>query len=277
MGKSSEVDGDESHARGGAASTGRSWIRLGRGWWIPLVPTFVGLGLGEALLAWWVPTGYREHTAVAVAVSFALAPLLALGWAVARAVRRRWWQAAVFLGGALLLGGMGFLALGNLAWMLLFYDDDHFADDLRMPTGIEVAEPLDESAGIDAHPHRDAPSAALETPPETLLLRHGMQGGIYRVEALVHVETSGTAYLRAYEVTTGQRLSAEILEQDTATHLGGSADAASLVPYRAEATIAEGNWGQFYAARFELWYRPDNGGAERKLLERVYRIEGWQR
>jgi len=31
-------------------------------------------------------------------------------------------------------------------------------------------------------------------------------------------------------------------------------------------TIYEGDWGKPYVARFELWFKPDNGGQERKLI-----------
>ena len=40
-------------------------------------------------------------------------------------------------------------------------------------------------------------------------------------------------------------------------------------------TIYEGDWGKPYAARFELWFKPVNGGHERKLIEKNYKIEGW--
>jgi hypothetical protein len=42
-------------------------------------------------------------------------------------------------------------------------------------------------------------------------------------------------------------------------------------------TIYEGDWGKPYAARFEVWFIPDSGAPEWKLLERVFKIEGWQR
>jgi hypothetical protein len=41
--------------------------------------------------------------------------------------------------------------------------------------------------------------------------------------------------------------------------------------------IYEGDWGKPYAARFEVWFTPDAGGPERKLAERIFKIEGWQR
>ena len=42
-------------------------------------------------------------------------------------------------------------------------------------------------------------------------------------------------------------------------------------------TIYEGDWGKPYAARIEVWFRPDSGRTERKLMERVCKIEGWMR
>lgn len=42
-------------------------------------------------------------------------------------------------------------------------------------------------------------------------------------------------------------------------------------------TIYEGDWDKPYAARFEVWFVPDSGKPERKLMEKVFKIEGWQR
>ena len=42
-------------------------------------------------------------------------------------------------------------------------------------------------------------------------------------------------------------------------------------------TIYEGRWGQYYGARFEIWFQSDSGGPERKLFEKNYKIQGWER
>ena len=39
----------------------------------------------------------------------------------------------------------------------------------------------------------------------------------------------------------------------------------------------EGDWGKPYAARLEVWFTPDSGGPDRKLMEKTFKIEGWQR
>ena len=35
--------------------------------------------------------------------------------------------------------------------------------------------------------------------------------------------------------------------------------------------------GRDARAIVEVWFVPDSGGAERKLMEKVFKIEGWQR
>ena len=42
-------------------------------------------------------------------------------------------------------------------------------------------------------------------------------------------------------------------------------------------TIYEGDWGDYYAARIEVWYKNARTGKETKLLEKIYRVEGWMR
>lgn len=83
-------------------------------------------------------------------------------------------------------------------------------------------------------------------------------------------------YLKAYEVTHNEQLSAEEIIMNSILVLENNSD--SLVRYTSNEpfTIYEGDWGDPYAARFELWFCPDNG-SERKLSERIYKIEGWQR
>ena len=42
-----------------------------------------------------------------------------------------------------------------------------------------------------------------------------------------------------------------------------------------EFTIYEGDWGEFYAARLEIWFVPANGGKPRKLKEKLFKVQGW--
>jgi hypothetical protein len=120
------------------------------------------------------------------------------------------------------------------------------------------------------------PSARMEV-SDTLDVVHGMQPGIYLVYARVNPGAPGTTYLKLYEHTRNTRLSAERIEQRSRQAIGWSADPREGFLYNVEITIYEGDWGVHYPARFELWFKPADGGPERKLREDIFRVEGWQR
>lgn len=110
-----------------------------------------------------------------------------------------------------------------------------------------------------------------------LNLYKGTQPGIYETEAWINPRESGMVYLKAFEVTRGTQLSTYDLREYSNERTGWSKDPNELFYSDTNITIYEGDWGQPYAARFELWFVPDSGQAERKLLERIFKIEGWQR
>lgn len=110
-----------------------------------------------------------------------------------------------------------------------------------------------------------------------LQLYRGSQGGIYHATWLCNPGEAGVTYLRAYEASRGTRLSAQRLDQASACRMGWSDQPGELFFAPAEFTIYEGDWDKYYAARFELWFRPDAGGEERLIMAKHFRIEGWMR
>ena len=110
-----------------------------------------------------------------------------------------------------------------------------------------------------------------------LVLRNGMQGGIYEAAVWCNPGEKGTIYLKAFEITKGTPLSAKTLEANSNCISGWSNDPREQYFSAMRFTIYEGELGQFYGARFELWFKPDAGGPERKLLEKNYKIQGWTR
>ena len=59
--------------------------------------------------------------------------------------------------------------------------------------------------------------------------------------------------------------------------IGWSDDSSQLFFSNTHFVIYEGDWGKPYAARIEVWFVPDSGEDERKLIDRIFKIEGWQR
>lgn len=89
--------------------------------------------------------------------------------------------------------------------------------------------------------------------------------------------TRGWIYLKAFEITRNEPLFADRLKTETTEWLGWSDDPEEQFLSETHFTIYEGDWGQYYGARFEVWFKPENGGGERKLLERNFKIDGWMR
>jgi hypothetical protein len=81
----------------------------------------------------------------------------------------------------------------------------------------------------------------------------------------------------AFEVTQEIPLSVDRLKERSNEWGGWSDDPGELFLSNTHFTIYEGDWGKPYAARFEVWFAPDAGGSDRKLMEKVFKIEGWQR
>lgn len=108
-------------------------------------------------------------------------------------------------------------------------------------------------------------------------LWNSLQPGIYDSEIRINPGEPGMLYLKAFEVTKGTPLSVKSLKEKSNEWIGWSDNPKELFFSNAHFTVYEGDWGNPYAARFEIWFCPDSGADERKLMERVFKIEGWQR
>lgn len=121
-------------------------------------------------------------------------------------------------------------------------------------------------------------------PPESikrgkaeLFLVKGLQGGIYFIYAYLNPGEPGRVYAKAFEATQNTPLSPDRMAGRSTEYTGWSSDSEEKFFYNTQVTVYEGDWGNFYPARFELWFSPSSGGPERKLIEKTFKIEGWQR
>jgi len=121
------------------------------------------------------------------------------------------------------------------------------------------------------------PSASIKEGDPTIFLVNGMQGGIYFVYAYVNPGEPGCVYLKVFEATKNTPLSTHRIRGRSTEYIGWSNNSREQFYYNTEITVYEGDWGTYYPARFELWFVPDSGKPERKLIEKIFKIEGWQR
>ena len=85
----------------------------------------------------------------------------------------------------------------------------------------------------------------------------------------------GEVFIKAIELTKNIILSEHELENRTKNEISQLSN--NYVLYEGESLIYEGTFEQFYPVRFEMWFRSKETGTERKLAEKKYLIDGWDR
>ena len=85
----------------------------------------------------------------------------------------------------------------------------------------------------------------------------------------------GEIYIKAFETTTNQILSEWKLTNRTKNTISELSDDYKL--FMGRTVIDEGTFEKYYPARFELWFKSEKDGIEKKLTEKYYLIDGWDR
>lgn len=149
--------------------------------------------------------------------------------------------------------------------LLVYFDSspDEFAIGLQIPKGIPL---------VDARVsnHESSPNTDFE------LFQNG-QPGMYHADIQIHLPKTGNVYLRAYEITRNTPLTKSSLKENTLRYFLASSEEDDADLYAVNFTISEGDWGQPYAARFEVWLNPADKSPDIKLNEKNFIIEGWMR
>ncbi len=144
---------------------------------------------------------------------------------------------------------------------------DSFGKDHPIPDGLEYSLPLAE----DSQPAVDSLDSST-----WLSVWNDVQGGIYKYDFCYGVLPAGEIFLRCYEVTGNIPLSTDRIEERSKVPTDSTSAFSRLVNHQ-QFTIYEGDWDDYYAARIEVWFRDAATKQERKLMEKVYRVEGWMR
>ena len=194
-----------------------------------------------------------------------LSAFLQVAAAVAALMRRRYRLMSAICG----CGVLCVIVFCLAGWFSPFVagSADHFGREHPIPPGLACEVPSG----------RPDPMAVDSTRPATWLqVVRGPQPGMYEYACWAPALPDGIVYLKCFEVTGNIPLSASGIESATMQPVDRHSRFARL-PVGAGFTIYEGVWGEPYAVRVEVWFRSAADRSERKLAERVYRMEGWMR
>ena len=120
------------------------------------------------------------------------------------------------------------------------------------------------------------PTIDKENEQTWLQIWNSFQGGIYKYSFYYPELLSGTIYLRCFEVSKNEELSAKRLKEATSVDFHRHNKFGKIVDMQ-EFTIYEGDWGDYYAVRVEVWYHDSGKKEDRILMSKIYRMEGWMR
>lgn len=226
-------------------------------WWV--VPFFMVLQMLVILFVMFqIPGGWVEDMSIVVWLVAAIAELVLL---VLLLFHKEWKR--LFLSMAIVVGIVVVLPFVSLIAMSA---PDGFARHHPIPEGMELNIPLgDGEATIDSN-----------NVDSFLQIWNGDQGGIYEYDFYYPQLSAGTIFLRCFEAGKNEPLSEDRLLKSSA--VGNTAVVEfSKVVKKQKFTIYEGDWEEYYAVRVEVWHRDSISCKETKLMEKIYRMEGWMR
>lgn len=183
-------------------------------------------------------------------------------WRVGKTALRRVGMSILSMA-TLLFDGIAVFMAGFLMTKVFGFGDEYFADNLQIPSDVEVCE----SVGED-FVEPDA-CAVTNGVPRLDYSQHARVCG-----ALVNPHEPGSIYARAFEVTTGRELSDPAIRHHTRHEAPWSENEDELFWNVMRFFIKEGRQSAWYAARIEIWFSPASGAEDRKLMEKVYRVHG---
>lgn len=184
-------------------------------------------------------------------------------------IYKNWWRFLLsFIMGALTV--IYFIYLLCIGIELMFNPGpDDFGKEHPIPTTLAYNIPFEE--------REELPCPVDSTVSDTYLqIWNYCQGGIYKYDFYYPALDEGQIFLRCFEATENIPLSPERIS-DASRVATPSTTSFSKVVEKQEFKIYPGDWGDYYAARIEVWHKNAKTGEERKLMEKVYRVEGWQR
>ena len=124
---------------------------------------------------------------------------------------------------------------------------DGFGKDIQIPEGLEYNLPLSaESDKVEVVDSLDNNSF--------LQIWNDIQGGMYKYDFYYGSLGSGEIFLRCYEVTSNTPLSEDRIIERSRVTISPQKQFGQVVD-KQPFTIYEGDWGDYYAARIEVWFK----------------------
>lgn len=166
---------------------------------------------------------------------------------------------------------LSFIVLTTISFLFVFYPPKSpykaYNNDIKNPKNVKFSMPLKMFAGE---------KELVEVTQPDVLIYDYLQPGSYKYDVFVNKTEKGKVYLKVYDFNTNRILSEkEIKKQSMRKVFNPNDELKEFSSGNDSFTVTEGDWGDYYGSRVEVWFQPDNPNeSERKLIEKNYIIQG---
>ena len=153
---------------------------------------------------------------------------------------------------------------GELYSIFTYGMADHFGKRHPIPSDMECFLP------------EETELSATESNKDTwILLSEGVQPGMYKYSIFLPPLGNGNVHLKGFEAVTDFALTVEEKHQKIQVPVSSNTEFGEIAS--GEFTLYEGVWNEPYAVRLELWFEDSESHESKKLMEKIYKLEGWMR
>lgn len=142
-----------------------------------------------------------------------------------------------------------------------------YNNDIKNPKNAKFSMPLKQFV--------DEKELVEVTQPDVLIYDY-LQPGSYKYDVFLNKIEKGKVYLKVYDFNTNRILSEKEIKKESMRKVFNPSDELKEFSSGNDGfTITEGDWGDYYGSKIEVWFQPDNPNEpERKLIEKNYIIQG---
>ena len=205
-----------------------------------------------------------------VGILLLIAVLALLGSWIILLVYKQWWKCFLSVALSILVICVMYfpLVMGSMT------APDGFGRKHPIPEGMDYSTPIDRS--VDDYNRNTFSTVIVDSLDTSSYLQIWGKHGGYYYDFYYSELPAGSIFLRCFEATDNIALSKDRVADYSSVQIDSSHCFTQLVNKK-PFTVYEGDWDDYYAARIEVWHKNAATQEEIKLLEKVYRIEGYMR
>lgn len=181
-------------------------------------------------------------------------------------IRKRFLMSLGIICGGI-LSCVGFFMMSFVLWAVTPPEKDTFGQDHPIPADMVYIEPNESFC------EEDVDSTDINS---WLRIHDEFQPGIYEVQYFSRALPDGYLYLKCFEATEDIALSPDRIFQRTKKEVDHHTEFGPVGGYSVF-TLYEGDMGDFYAVRVEVWHHDAKTNKEKMLCQKIYRMQGWER